>query len=302
MADNSPIVSLDDSQATTLLASPAVKAEETDPLADSPVSTTDQDTSPTTPVLGHSLAIGLGHSPGTPEEGNSSASPTTGTPLSTLSPLQLNSDCAEIVESMLSQALTCSEKGVHGLGEDTSCLSPTCSLGGLDPINDLSGAISELVSSNTRFRRKAMYNCPKCLTVLVNATHCVCGSKAEFPRVLFRKAFSKSMALLTKVNTLAKSRPIDSVRTTVTVHRWASYILTCHTVGYAGLLSKASGIQKLVTCNCFATTLPTRVKTETVLGVTATHANNGRQKSEVGQQLTVNRRQDPQVSIYCSQN
>ena len=106
------------------------------------------------------------------------------------------------------------------------CLSPTCSLGGVDPINDLSGAIAELVSSNSRFRRKALYNCPKCQNILVNATNCVCGSKSEFPRVLFRKAFAKAMALLTKINSLAKSRPIDSVRTHVTVHRWASYFLS----------------------------------------------------------------------------
>ena len=299
MADTSPTVSLEDSPATILLASPAVKAEEVDPLADSPVGTTDQDTSPSTPVQGHSLATGQGHSPGTPEEGHSSASPAQGIPLSTLSPLQLNTDCAEIVESMLSQALTCSEQGVHGLGEDTSCLSPTCSLGGVDPINDLSGAIAELVSSNSRFRRKALYNCPKCQNILVNATNCVCGSKSEFPRVLFRKAFAKAMALLSKINSLAKSRPIDSVRTHVTVHRWASYIMTCHTVGYAGLLSKASGIKKLVTCNCFAATMPTRVKTETVLGVTATPANHGSQKSEVGI-TNCNLRQEPQISIYCS--
>ena len=288
MAENSP--PLEDSQVTTLLASPAVNAEETDPLAVSPVGATDQDIVPTTPGMGHSPAIGLGHTPGTPGEGNSSASPTTGTPLSTLTPAQLHSDCSEIVDSMLTQALTCSEKGVHGLGEDTSCLSPTCSLGGLDPINDLSGAISELVSQNSRFRRKAMFNCPKCLTVIINTTHCVCGAQIEFPRVLFRKSYSKCMSLLTKVNTLAKSRPADSARTIVTVHRWASYILKAHSVGYAGLLSKASGIQKIVTCNCFVATLPTGAKTETVPGVTATHANHGRH-SEVGHQLTVNRKQ-----------
>ena len=37
MADNSHTVSLEDSPATILLASPAAKAEEVDPLADSPV-------------------------------------------------------------------------------------------------------------------------------------------------------------------------------------------------------------------------------------------------------------------------
>ena len=135
MAENSP--PMEDSQVTTLLASPAVKAEETDPLAVSPVGATDLDTVPTTPGMGHSPASGLGHSPGTPEEGNNSASPATGIALSALTPAQLHSTCSQIVENMLTQALKCSEDGVHGMGEDTSCLSPTCSLGGLDPIGDM---------------------------------------------------------------------------------------------------------------------------------------------------------------------
>ena len=280
---------MEDSQVTTLLASPAVKAEETDPLAVSPAGATDLDTVPTTPGMGLSPATGRGLTPGSPGEGNSSASPTTGTALSALTPAQLHSTCSEIVESMLTQALRCSENGVHGLGEDTSCLSPTCSLGGLDPIGDLSGAISELVSQNSRFKRKAMFNCPKCLTVITNTTHCKCGAQIEFPRVLFRKSYSKCMSLLTKVNTLAKARPADSARTIVTVHRWASYILQAHSIGYAGLLTNASSIQKIVTCNCHVATLPTGAKTETVPGVTATHANHGR-PSEVGHQLTVTRK------------
>ena len=269
MADNSHTVSLEDSPASKLQASPASIAEEVDPLADSPV-TTDQGHSPSTPVQGHSLATDQGHSPGTPDQGHSTATPAQGIPLSSLTPQQLNTDCAELVESMLSQAVTCSEQGVHGLGQDTSCLSPTCSLGGVSPISDLSGAIAELVSSNSRFRRKVLYNCSKCQNILVNATNCGCGATSEFPRVIFRKAFAKAMALLTKIDSLAKSRPIDSVRTHVTIHRWASYLMTCHTVAYAGLLSKASGIKKLVTCTCFTATVPTRAKTEIVLGVTAT--------------------------------
>ena len=286
MAENSP--PMEDSQVTTLLASSAVKDEESDPLAVSQARATDLDTVPTTPGTGLSPATGMGLTPGSPGEGNSSASPTTGTALSALTPAQLHSTCSEIVDSMLSQALRCSENGVHGLGEDTSCLSPTCSLGGLDPIGDLSGAISELVSQNSRFKRKAMFNCHKCLTVITNTTHCKCGAKIEFPRVLFRKSYSKCMSVLTKVNTLAKARPADSARTIVTVHRWASYILQAHSIGYAGLLTNASGIQKIVTCNCHVATLPTRAQTETVPGVTATHANHGR-PSEVGHQLTVTR-------------
>ena len=282
MADNSP--PLEDSNVTTLLDSPASNAEEeTDPLSVSPAAATDQDTVPTTPGMGHSPASGLGHSPGTPEEGNSSASPATGTALSALTPAQLHSTCSQIVENMLTQALKCSENGVHGMGEDTSCLSPTCSLGGLDPIGDICGAISELVSQNSRFKRKANFNCPKCLTVLTNTSHCKCGAKIEFPRVLFRKSYSRCMTILTKVNSLAKDRPADSVRTIVTVHRWASYILQAHSIGYAGLLTNASSVHKLVTCNCYGSTLATGAKTETVPGVTATHANKGR-PAEVGHQ------------------
>ena len=41
MADNSHTVSLEDSRVAILLASPAAKAEDVDPLADSPVVTTD---------------------------------------------------------------------------------------------------------------------------------------------------------------------------------------------------------------------------------------------------------------------
>ena len=133
-----------------------------------------------------------------------------------------------------------------------------------------------------------------------HTTHCKCGAKIEFPRVLFRKSYSKCMLVLTKVNTLAKARPADSARTIVTVHRWASYILQAHSVGYAGLLTKASGIQKIVTCNCHVATLPTGAKTETVPGVTATHANHGR-PSEVGHQLTVTRKQVQKFPIYNSQ-
>ena len=243
MAENSHTVSLEDSPASKLQASPASTAEEVDPLADSPV-TTDQGHSPTTPVQGHSLATDQGHSPGTPDQGHSTATQAQGIPLSSLTPQQLNTDCAELVESMLSQAVTCSEQGVHGLGQDTSCLSPTCSLGGVSPISDLSGAIAELVSSNSRFRRKVLYNCSKCQNILVNATSCGCGATSEFPRVIFRKAFAKAMALLTKIDSLAKTRPIDSVRTHVTIHRWASYLMTSHTVAYAGLLTKANGIKK----------------------------------------------------------
>ena len=184
MAENSHTVSLEDSPASKLQDSPASTAEEVDPLADSPV-TTEQGHSPATPVQGHSLATDQGHSPGTPDQGHSIATPVQGIPLSSLTPQQLTADCEELVESMLSQAVTCSEQGVHGLGQDTTCLLPTCSLGGVSPISDLSAAIAELVSSNVRFRRKVYYNCSKCPQILSNATSCGCGTPTDFPKIIF---------------------------------------------------------------------------------------------------------------------
>ena len=233
-----------------------------------------------TPGPGHSPASGLGQSPGTPEEGNPD-SPSTGITLSALTPAQLHSTCSQLVESMLSQAIKCSEDGVHGMGEDTSCLSPTCSLGGLDPLGDICSAVSQLVSENGRFKRRTNFNCPKCLAVLTNTSHCKCGAVIEFPRILFRKSYSRCMTIFSKVHLLAKDRPANSARTIVTVHRWASYILQAHSIGYAGLLTNASSVHKLITCNCFGPTLATDAKTGTVPGVKATRANKGR-PAEVG--------------------
>ena len=175
----------------------------------------------------------------------------------------------------MGQALSCSENGIHGLGEDTSCLSPTCSLGGLDPLSDISCAISDLVSQNPRFKRKSMFNCHSCLNVITNSSHCKCGARHEFPRVLFRKTYSKCVSVLAKINILAKARPANSDRTIVTVHRWASYILRAHSVNYAGLLTNASTVHTTVTCNCHG------AQTRTVPGVTATLASQG-SHSEVG--------------------
>ena len=282
MAENSHSVSLEDSPASKHQDSPASTPEEVDPLADSPV-TTEQGHSPATPDQGHSLATpDQGHSLDTPDQGHSIATPVQGINLSSLTQQQLTADCEELVDSMLTQAVICSEQGVHGLGQDTTCLSPTCSLGGVSPISDLSAAIAELVSSNVRFRRKVYYNCSKCQKILANATSCGCGTTSEFPRVIFRKAFAKAMALLTKIDALTKTRPKDTVKTHVTIHRWASYLMTSHTVPYTGLLTKASGINKLVTCPCFKATLPTRAKSETVQGVTAAPAISGIKNSEVG--------------------
>ena len=143
MAENSHPVSLEDSPASKHQDSPASTTEEVDPLADSPV-TTEQGHSPATPDQGHSL--------GTPDQGHSIATPFQGITLSSLTQQQLTADCEELVDSMLTQAVICSEQGVHGLGQDTTCLSPTCSLGGVSPISDLSATIAELVSSNVCFR------------------------------------------------------------------------------------------------------------------------------------------------------
>ena len=264
MAENSHQVTLDDSPATKPEDSPASTPEEVDPLADSPV-TTEQ-----------------GHSPATPDQGHSPATPDQGITLSSLTQQQLTADCEELVDNMLTQAVICSEQGVHGLGPDTTCLSPTCSLGGVSPISDLSAAIAELVSSNVRFRRKVYYNCSKCQQILANATSCGCGTPTDFPKIIFRKAFAKAMSLLTKIDALTKTRPNSTPKTHVTIHRWASYLMTSHTVPYTGLLINASGITKLVTCSCFKAALPTRAKLETVQGVTAAPAISGTRNSEVG--------------------
>ena len=110
MAENSHQVTLEDSPASKPQDSPASTPEEVFPLADSPV-TTEQ-----------------GHSPATPEQGHSPATIDQGITLSSLSQQQLTSDCEDLVDSMLTQVVICSEHGVHGLGPDTTCLSPTCSV------------------------------------------------------------------------------------------------------------------------------------------------------------------------------
>ena len=142
MAENSLQVNLEDSPASKPEDSPASTPEEVDPLADS-TATPDQ-----------------GHSPATIDQGIT---------LSSLSQQQLTSDCEDLVDSMLTQVVVCSEHGVHGLGPDTTCLSPTCTLGGVSPISDLSAAVAELVSCNVRFRRKVYFNCSKCSQILSNA-------------------------------------------------------------------------------------------------------------------------------------
>ena len=264
MAENSHQVNLDDSPAAKPEDSPASTPEEVDPLADSPV-TTEQ-----------------GHSPATPDQGHSPATIDQGITLASLSQQQLTSDCEDLVDSMLTQVVICSEQGVHGLGPDTTCLSPTCSLGGVSPISDLSAAIAELVSCNVRFRRKVYYNCSKCPQILSNATSCGCGTPTDFPKIIFRKTFAKAMSFLTNLDALSKTRPNSNPKTHVSIHRWASYLMTSHTVPYTGLLINASGITKRVSCSCFQAALPIRAKLETVQGVTAAPTVSGTRNSEVG--------------------
>ena len=160
MADNSLHVNLEDSPASKPEDSPASKPEEMDPLADSPA-TLDQ-----------------GHSPATLDQGHTLAS---------LSQQQLTMDCEEVVDDILTQVVVCSELGVHGLnGPDTTCMSATCSLGGINPTSDISAALAELVSSNVRYERKTLFNCSKCSLILSNSTSCGRGQPTDFPKNIFR--------------------------------------------------------------------------------------------------------------------
>ena len=264
MAENSLQVNLEDSPASKPEDSPASTPEEVDPLADS-TATPDQ-----------------GHSPATPDQGHSPATIDQGITLASLSQQQLTTDCEEVEDSMLTQVVVCSELGVHGLGPDTTCLSATCTLGGVSPTSDLSAALAELVSCNVRFRRKVLFNCSKCSQILSNATSCGCGTPTDFPKIIFRKTFAKAMSFLTKLEALTKTRPNSTPKSHVSIHRWASYLMTCHTVPYTGLLINASGINKIVSCSCFQAALPIRAKLETVQGDTAAPTVSGTKNSEVG--------------------
>ena len=46
-------------------------------------------------------------------------------------------------------------------------------------------------------------------------------------------------------------RSAPTSRTAVTLHRWASYILLAHGVGYMGLLTDASTVHTNIACSCF---------------------------------------------------
>ena len=297
MADKSP--ELDASKVDSLLqVSPAEAEEDIDPLLATTAAEDDlvMDTVHS-PGQGHSPGPGqspaLGHQgppgpPGPPEQETPDTT-ATGTILSALTPAELQSTCSQLVESIFGQVVKCSEAGEHGLGEDTSCLSPTCSLGGVEPLGDLCSAVSHLVSDNVRFQRRTNFNCPQCKAVLCNTSHCRCGEVIKFPQILYRKAFSRCMLIFGKAHQLAKTRTANTARTAVTIHRWASYILQAHSVGYMGLLTDASTVHKQITCTCFGA--PPVQEIKTVTGVNVTRAAKGR-KAEVGKKLNLS----PEVS------
>ena len=133
-AENSPkSPELETSQVETLLQVEA--GEETDPLLPTTVEeelALDTASGQGSPSQGHSsLAMGQGP-PGPPGPAEQVAPVTmaTATVLSALTTAELASTCSQLVESLLSQVVLCSERGEHGLGESTSCSSVTCTLGG----------------------------------------------------------------------------------------------------------------------------------------------------------------------------
>ena len=190
-----------------------------------------------------------------------------GPTLASLSQEQLTMDCQDIVGEILTQVVVCSELGVHGLnGPETTCMSATCSLGGINPTSDISAALAELVSTNQRYRRKSLFNCSKCSIKLSNSTSCKCGQPTDFPKILFRKTFAKAMSFFTKLEALSKNSPTNSPKTHVSIHRWAGYLMSSHSISYTGLLINASGITKRLSCTCFQAEEPNRAMLETDQG------------------------------------
>ena len=278
-AENSPkSPELETSQVETL---PQVEAgEETDPLLPT---TVEEELALDTATGQGSPALGQGP-PGPPGPAEQVAPVTmaTATVLSALTTAELASTCSQLVESLLSQVVLCSERGEHGLGESTSCSSITCTLGGGAPLEDLSSAVALLVSENQRFVRRTHFNCPKCKSNLCHTSHCPCGESINLPQTLFRKAFARSMSILGKTQMIAKSRPAPTTRTAVTLHRWASYILLAHGVGYMGLLTDATSVHMNIACPCFGVQ-PAQI--DLLKGINKTAATRVRQR-EVG--ITIN--------------
>ena len=93
--------------------------------------------------------------------------------LDTLTTAQVEQDSSDIVLEILTEVVPCSEDGSHGpTGPQTSCESATCSLGGVSTPQDITLALSNLVSSNSRYKRKTYFNCGSCQSILRNTTAC----------------------------------------------------------------------------------------------------------------------------------
>ena len=190
-----------------------------------------------------------------------------GPTLDSLSHEQLTMDCQDIVGEILHQVVICSELGVHGLnGPETTCMSATCSLGGINPTSDISAALAKLVFTNMRYKRKSLFNCSKCSVKLSNSTSCKCGQPTDFPNILFKKSFAKAMSFFTKLEALSKNSTTNSPKSHVSLHRWARYLMSSHSILYTGLLNNASGISKRLSCTCFQADEPNRAMLETDQG------------------------------------
>ena len=203
-----------------------------------------------------SLAMGqssleMGQGPPGPPDQPAPVTMATSTVLAALTTAELTSNCSQLLESLLSQVVLCSEQGEHGLGESTTCRSVTCNLGGGAPLEDISLAVATLVSENIRFLKRVRINCAKCKAIICNTSQCPCGARFNLSQTIFRKTFARGMNILGQTNIIAKTRPAPTTRTAVTLHRWASYILLAHGVGYMGLISDATSVQLKISCSCF---------------------------------------------------
>ena len=187
-----------------------------------------------------------------------------GPTLDSLTAEQLSQDCKDILADILQEVVVCSEAGVHGPnGPETSCVSATCSLGGVSPPQDITLALANLVSNNQRYRRKCYFNCGQCTAVIRNTTSCHCGHKIDFPTILFKKCFTKSLAFFSKLEVTSNHTTTDSPKNHVSLHRWARYLLSSHGVMFTGLLDNATGLSNRTSCSCFQAQEPDKSMLET---------------------------------------
>ena len=123
-----------------------------------------------------------------------------GPALDTLTTAEVEQDCQDIVLEILAEVVQCSEDGSHGpTGPQTRCESATCSLGGVSTPQDITLALSNLVSSNSRYKRKTYFNCGSCQSILRNTTAYHCGSSQDFPAILFKKCWKNALGFFTKL-------------------------------------------------------------------------------------------------------